>query len=227
MSGISASNVNAFSLNYPAFNGNSGVDANAFAFGQASSSSAGKIDKNHVSTSAQSGVGSWNSGAAGETLSGQNDRQGKPSWTNLSPNYNSGGKKMSSYLIFSPKLRWKNISGVYQRPSGHTRPLRLDIDVDDSRFQQSHPTVLVSDWQPPSRRNHKILFNKFPNRGQRYPIRKELDNSQSPSVVRFPGEENHQNIPREFVRSKTRNLENPVDEFFSDITDTVADLLDL
>lgn len=63
-------------------------------------------------------------------------------------------------------------------------------------------------------------------------------NAGSVSLVTFPDNRNDQNIPREFIRSDgARNSyrrrkpkmkqQNPIDEFFTDITDTVVDLFDI
>ncbi|KAK0171206.1 hypothetical protein PV328_008957 [Microctonus aethiopoides] len=63
-------------------------------------------------------------------------------------------------------------------------------------------------------------------------------NAGSVSLVTFPDNRNDQNIPREFIRNGgERNsyrrrkpkmkLRNPIDEFFTDITDTVVDLFDI
>ncbi|KAK0179068.1 hypothetical protein PV327_007893 [Microctonus hyperodae] len=62
-------------------------------------------------------------------------------------------------------------------------------------------------------------------------------NAGSVSLVTFPDNRNDQNIPREFIRSGGKNSyrrrkpkmkqRNPIDEFFTDITDTVVDLFDI
>ncbi|KAF7990292.1 hypothetical protein HCN44_000097 [Aphidius gifuensis] len=175
LSGLSSSNSNAFNLNQ--FGGQSNVNSNSFAIGQASSSSNGKINNNNQAvSSAQSSVGSWNSATAsglggsgaavGSSYEENNKRRGKPSWTNISPNYNVGG------VYMTPGGEYSGRGGFY---GGHdNRPLRLDIDVDDSQYQQTRPTVLISDYRPSSVRNHRAFIDEHSGNIQRYPKQPSL-----------------------------------------------------
>ncbi|XP_046421192.1 uncharacterized transmembrane protein DDB_G0289901-like [Neodiprion fabricii] len=99
LTGISASDSNAFNLNHPIFGGTSQANSNSFSLGEATATSHGGANNGHATSGAQSNVGGVSSGATsgaggGHSSAGgeasafeyQGHRQGRPIWTNFGPN---------------------------------------------------------------------------------------------------------------------------------------------
>ncbi|XP_028981902.1 hornerin-like [Diachasma alloeum] len=178
LSGISASDANAFNLNHPAFGGHSQADSNSFALGQASAGAHGSVVNNQANSEAHSSVGNAHSSAASGASSvvgngaefgadgakrGQSDRGGKPSWTNIGPNYDIGG-------LYTPSTD-DPVLKIHARPQ-YTPPLRLHVGISNDRFTSQRPSLLITQNRPPTRHYRPFRASrpqvKFPNRRDRW-----------------------------------------------------------
>ncbi|XP_043269806.1 secreted protein C-like isoform X2 [Venturia canescens] len=153
LSGISASDSNAFSVKHPAFGGNSQANSNSFALGQANSAAHGNVVNGQATSGAQSGVGSSHSSASSGASSsvatlnsnGQNTPQSRPGWSNVEANRQIGG--LYNTHDGRPKLY------VTQGSRGSThrlparKPIRLDVDVGNTKWQQRRPEVIISGYR--------------------------------------------------------------------------------
>ncbi|XP_063971824.1 uncharacterized protein LOC135159746 [Diachasmimorpha longicaudata] len=174
LSGISASDANAFNLNHPVFGGHSQAESNSFALGQANAGAHGNVVNNQANSGAHSSVGNAYSSATSGTSSvvgngvefgadgakrRQTNRGEKPSWTNIGPNYDIGG-------LYTPSTN-DPVVKINARPK-NPPPLRLHVSVSDDRFTSQHPSLLITEHHPPTR--HYRPFRaprpqvKFPSR---------------------------------------------------------------
>ncbi|XP_015601000.1 P17/29C-like protein DDB_G0287399 [Cephus cinctus] len=162
LSGISAADSNAFNLNHPLFGGTSEANSNSFSIGDANASSHGKVENGQAVSGAQSSVGNSASGAAsgaqsaagnGQASSGAESTafqnaghgQGRPTWTNIGPNYEvhdfGHHRRPSSVPSNNPTF----VTG--QRPqkwvaNNHRGPIRLEVEPN-GRWENRRPEIHV------------------------------------------------------------------------------------
>ncbi|KAK2578890.1 hypothetical protein KPH14_009755 [Odynerus spinipes] len=147
LTGISASDANSFSVNHPVFGGQSNANSNSFSIGQASSSSQANAHNGQASSGSQAAVGIVHSPSASggnvQALSngltiGQHHGPGKPGWTNIGPNHDFPGHPISN----RPTLTIQESPIV----STQKRPITIQLDGYDPRWQQSRPQLQVNEW---------------------------------------------------------------------------------
>ncbi|XP_057326668.1 serine-rich adhesin for platelets-like [Microplitis mediator] len=116
LAGISASDANSLSLNHPIFgrDGGNSANSNSYSWGEANSSSAGKVVNNQAITSAQSSVGSSsNSVSSGASSSAGN-------FASSASNAGTSANRDHSSWNIHPNYQNQHFNNPYTRPQETT-----------------------------------------------------------------------------------------------------------